>query len=135
VAHELQLNELVSTTKLNPWEDKPMSHHEYSACIEACVRCAEACEQCGSACLEEERVDHMTECIRLDHDCSEMCWIAVGFLSRGSPFAHEICRVCAEICEACGGECRKHNAEHCQRCADACEQCANECRRMAEAMA
>nr|WP_235935383.1 four-helix bundle copper-binding protein [Candidatus Laterigemmans baculatus] len=47
----------------------------------------------------------------------------------------EICRICADVCEACGAECRDHEADHCQRCADACEQCAKECRRMAGAAA
>jgi hypothetical protein len=75
----------------------------------------------------------MAECIRLDKDCAEICWLAAAYMSRGSQFLRDICRICAEICEACGAECRKHQAEHCQRCAEACEQCAQECRSMAGA--
>jgi hypothetical protein len=41
--------------------------------------------------------------------------------------------VCAEICDACGTECDKHEPQHCQRCAKACRHCAEECRRMAAA--
>ena len=77
----------------------------------------------------------MADCIRLDNDCAESCWTAAAFMSRSSQFAQEICRVCAEICEACGAECRKHKMDHCQKCADACEACAEECRQMAGAAA
>lgn len=107
------------------------NHHEFESCIEACIRCARACEHCESACLGESDVAHMTGCIHLDHDCAVMCWAAAGFMSRGSQFAHDVCRVCAEICEACGNECRQHKHDHCQACAEACLHCAEECRRMA----
>lgn len=110
-----------------------MSHQEHQSCIAACVRCAQECEHCMNACLGESNVAKMAECIRLDQDCAAICWSAVGYMSRGSRFMQEICGICAEICEACGAECRKHKMDHCQRCADACEQCAEECRRMAGA--
>jgi hypothetical protein len=112
-----------------------MSHHEHHSCIEACVRCAQECEHCADACLGEKNVDEMAECIRLDKDCAAICWQAAGFMSRGSRFIHDVCQVCAEICEACGAECRKHEVDHCQMCADACDACAEECRRMAGAAA
>jgi len=108
-----------------------MAHHEFKQCIDACVACAQECEHCANACLSERDVAKMAHCIRLDRDCAEACWGAAAFMSRGSQFAHEVCRLCAEICDACGAECRKHQVEHCQRCADACEKCAEECRKMA----
>ena len=73
----------------------------------------------------------MTGCIRLDMDCAAICRLAAGYMARGSEFAHELCRLCAEICEACGRECGKHPQEHCQACAQACRRCATECNRMA----
>lgn len=112
-----------------------MSHQEFASCIEACVRCAQECDHCATACLDEPKVADMARCIRLDMDCAEICWGASAFMSRGSQFAHDYCRLCAEVCEACGEECRKHEPDHCQRCAEACEQCAEECRRMAGAAA
>ena len=108
-----------------------MAHHQHQSCIEACIRCAQECEHCASTCLREADVKKMAECIRLDDDCGSICWSAAAFMSRGSQFAEEICRVCAEICDACGAECRKHKVDHCQTCAEACERCAEECRRMA----
>jgi hypothetical protein len=85
--------------------------------------------------LNEPDVKMMAECIRLDRDCSHICWTVAAFMSRGSHFAHDLCRVCAEICEACAIECEKHEHEHCQRCAQECRTCAEECRRMAGAAA
>lgn len=112
-----------------------MSHQDHESCLEACVRCAQECEHCAEACLSERDVAKMADCIRLDNDCAEICWTAAAYMSRGSQFSQEICRICADICEACGKECRKHKMDYCQRCADECERCAEECRQMAGAAA
>jgi hypothetical protein len=108
-----------------------MTHQEFQSYIQACVECAEECEHCANACLDEQDVKAMAECIRLDRDCADVCWSAAAFMSRGSRFIQDLCRLCAEVCDACGIECRRHDAEYCQRCARACEHCAEECRRMA----
>lgn len=110
-----------------------MAHVEHQTCIKACEECAEACEHCATACLGEGDVKMMAECIRLDRDCAAICWLTAGFMSRGSKFATALCRVCADICEACGAECAKHKHAHCQQCAEACQRCAAECRKMAGA--
>lgn len=101
-----------------------MFQNEFKSCIEACVRCAQACEQCATACLSEANVRKMAECIRLDRDCAESCWIAAAFMSRRSMFANDLCRLCAEICDASGAECEKHRMDHCQECAAECKNCA-----------
>ena len=108
-----------------------MAHEKFAACIEACVQCAQECEHCADASLSEKNVAKMAECIRLDRDCAEICWTASAYMSRGSQFASDICRICAEICDLCGAECEKHEPDHCQRCAQACHRCAEECRQMA----
>jgi hypothetical protein len=110
-----------------------MTHLIHKSCIELFFRCAQECENFADACLHEYDVAMMSKCIRLDNDCAEICWSAAAFMSRGSKFIPEICRLCAELCEACGAECAKHKAPHCQLCATACQECAAECRQMAEA--
>lgn len=115
------------------WENH-MSRREHQSCIEACIQCAQACEHCADACLSEKDVTMMANCIRLDRDCAELCLGVVALMSRCSQFAQQLCTVCAEICEACGVECRRHKMDHCQKCADACETCSEECRRMSGAM-
>jgi hypothetical protein len=109
-----------------------MSHH-FHACTEACARCAQECKHCADACLDEPNVKELIECVRLNRDSAAICWVAASFMSCGSSFALEICRVCAEICDACGAECEKHELDHCQRCAEACRHCEEECRRTAGA--
>jgi hypothetical protein len=60
------------------------------------------------------------------------------FMSRGSPFHVETCRVCADVCEACAAECERMAAVHggdvqavLKQCADVCRRCAESCRQMA----
>lgn len=110
-----------------------MTHQHFQSCIEACTQCALACEHCAEACLNELNVSDMSECIRLDRDCAAICWLASSFMSRDSKFAHEVCAICADICEECGAECERHDHDHCQRCAEACHHCARECQQMAGA--
>jgi hypothetical protein len=106
-------------------------HQQHQACIEACNACADACEGCATACLQEDDIKMMVECIRSDIDCAAICRLAAGAMARGSPYVHEICELCAGICDACGTECARHQHEHCQACAAACRRCADECRQMA----
>jgi hypothetical protein len=110
-----------------------MALQHYESCIRACLDCAQACEHCAASCLGEVDVAAMAECIRLDQDCSVICFMAAKFMSRGSQFAADLCRLCAEVCTACGEECRRHDFDHCRECADACDACAEECRQMAGA--
>jgi Domain of Unknown Function (DUF326) len=105
-----------------------MSDYEHRTCIEACVQCAQECERCGAACLKENDAAGLMECIRLDRDCAQLCWAAAAFMSRSSPFADGLCRLGADICDACAVECAKHEHDHCQQCARACRTCAEECR-------
>lgn len=72
----------------------------------------------------------MASCIRLDKECADICAFAVKTMQSNSPFAQQICQLCADICESCGIECKKHNHEHCQNCAEACFRCAEVCRKM-----
>ena len=73
----------------------------------------------------------MAKCIALDMDCADICAPTAAAMARDSEHVAHLCRVCAEICEACGAECEKHEADHCQKCAEACKRCAQECRKMA----
>ncbi|MBN9373611.1 four-helix bundle copper-binding protein [Hydrogenophaga sp.] len=108
-----------------------MAHEIHQACVDACNTCADACDHCAAACLQEPDIKMMARCIALDMDCAAICRMAAGYMARGSEFAKCLCQLCAEVCQACGDECAKHQQEHCQACAKACQQCADECRRMA----
>ena len=109
-----------------------MSHEHYQECIEACQECVVACEHCATECLHEDDVKAMARCIALDRSCADICALAMREMSRGSEFAGRLCLLCADICEACGEECARHDMDHCQECADVCRDCAESCRQMAE---
>lgn len=106
-------------------------HTEFASCIKACDECAAACDHCATACLQEADPKPMARCVALDIDCAAICRLASGAMARGSEFARRMCAICAEVCEACGAECAKHQHDHCQECAQVCRRCAEECRRMA----
>lgn len=101
------------------------------ACLEACISCMEACNRCFYRCLSEQNHHELSECIRLDRECADMCAFAVRAIEAESPFTAEICALCADVCEACAKECQMHNHDHCQACAKACFTCAEACRKMA----
>jgi hypothetical protein len=109
------------------------NYHYYQSCIDACLRCAAICNHCASSCTKEDDVKMMADCIQLDMECAAMCYAAAQLMSLGSDRAMDVCRICAEMCEACGEECGKHQNEHCQECARMCQQCAEECRHMSSA--
>ena len=109
-----------------------MSHKEHQQHITILNECAAACNHCATACLEEQDVQMLTRCIKLDLDCADICTLTATFLARGSEHAMHIMKECAEICNACAEECEKHSdMEHCQECADVCRRCAEECSAMA----
>ena len=109
-----------------------MAHEQFQSCIDECYACAAACDHCAASCLMEQDVKMMARCIALDMDCAQICRMAAAYMARGSEFATAICAMCADVCDACGEECAKHQQmKHCQECADACRRCAAEYRRMA----
>lgn len=73
----------------------------------------------------------MVTCIQLDRDCADICRLASALMARNSPYAAQVCQLCAKICTACADECAKHEHDHCQECAKACRRCAEECSKMA----
>lgn len=108
-----------------------MTQELFDRCIAACNACATACGRCAAACLREPDVKSMAACIALDTDCEAMCRLCASLMARGSVHARAACRLCAEVCRACGDECASHDHDHCQACATACRSCAQECRNMA----
>jgi hypothetical protein len=103
-------------------------------CIEECYSCAQTCTSCADACLGEEMVKELTQCIRLNLDCADICAATGAMGSRRTGSNVEVLRaaiqVCAEACRTCGDECAKHAEmhEHCRICADSCRSCEQACR-------
>jgi Domain of Unknown Function (DUF326) len=108
-------------------------NHTYETCIEACLACAAACDYCASACLKEANVNEMAKCIQLDMECATVCRASSQLMCLASEHANAMCQLCADICNACAEECKKHNVDHCKKCATICISCAEKCAVMAAA--
>lgn len=103
-----------------------MTHEKHSNLINKLSNCLAACEHSADACLAED--GDMTDCIRIERDCADVCALAIKFVSRDSNHASDILDLCADLCDACAEECAKHDHNHCQDCAKACHECAEACR-------
>src|SRR4051812_41359953 len=81
-------------------------------CIEECYSCAQTCTSCADACLAEEMVRELTQCIRLNLDCADICNVTGRIATRRTGSDEDLIRrmldVCANICRLCGDECRRH---------------------------
>ena len=110
-----------------------MGHEKNTKLLEALNNCANECNHCATACLDEQNVNELTKCIKLDLDCADICTLTTALLARGSAHGKHILKECAEICNNCADECEKHAAmgmDHCRKCAEACRACAAACQEM-----
>lgn len=108
-----------------------MSHHldqNAQSCIDTCNLCATACGNCFSHMVGKESVNACPACCI---ECEAICRLCADAIARNSPFAKQLCTLCADICDWCAKECGAHDMDHCQRCAEACIKCAAACRKMA----
>ncbi|REL32936.1 four-helix bundle copper-binding protein [Rhodohalobacter sp. SW132] len=107
-------------------------HNELLESLENCVK---ACNYCAASCLDEENVQPMTDCIKLDLDCADSCHLALKLLVRNITPAVSIIEFCKEICAECAAECEKHDHDHCQQCAKACRRCEDQCNKYLDRIA
>ena len=107
-----------------------MTHEQFDEVIDALNECAIDCINCEVACLEEENVEGLVRCIRLDRECAETCLFTVKMIAADAELSRDILDLCARICDTCRDECEKHadHMDHCRICAESCRRCAEECR-------
>jgi hypothetical protein len=65
-------------------------------CIEECYSCAQTCTSCADACLSESMVQELTQCIRLDLDCADICNIMGRIATRRTGSDDEVIAGCAK---------------------------------------
>lgn len=110
-------------------------------CIEECYDCAAACTACADACLGESSVQQLTQCIRLNLDCADICATTGAVATRRTGSNEQVIRLmlqaCAEACRVCGAECERHAShhEHCRVCAESCRRCEQACQEALRSMA
>jgi hypothetical protein len=110
-------------------------------CIEACFDCAQTCTACADACLgEQQHLQMLVRCIRLNLDCADVCEATGRLLSRQTEPDWSLIRAqleaCASACRSCGDECQRHAGmhQHCQVCAESCRRCEQACNRLLQAL-
>lgn len=110
-----------------------IDRQKLAECIEACFECAQTCTACADACLAEDTVAELTQCIRLNQDCADVCATTGRVLSRQTGTNIDLNRVlletCRTACRTCAEECEKHADmhAHCRTCAEACRRCEQAC--------
>jgi hypothetical protein len=108
-------------------------------CANACFLCLQTCLSCADACLAESAVGKLTQCIRLNLDCAEVCHATGALLLRfgrqgPQPLQAQVA-ACIEACRVCAEECRRHaHHPHCAICAEACQACHDACEEMLRSM-
>lgn len=88
--------------------------------------CVNVCNHCFSACLREDDVKMMTDCIRLDRECAEVCSFTI-LMFHNNKFVDKYLELCETVCKACAEECGKFSEDHCKQCAEKCRECAEKC--------
>lgn len=97
-------------------------------CIAACNDCATACGHCFA---HMSGTASSNACPACCIECAAMCRLSADAIARHSPFAKQLCQLCADICDWCAKECGAHDMAHCKACAESCRRCADACRKMA----
>lgn len=95
--------------------------------VQALLDCAMHCEYCAYACLQEPDMKKMSNCIALDRDCADICFLGAKLIRRNSAIAMQYLLLCEEICRMCAAECGRYDHDHCQQCTSACLACADAC--------
>jgi hypothetical protein len=132
-------NAMATSTGQNTHRDANKNTH--AECIQACAGCATACELCLASMLDmlkgatapsdTDPQSQQSECPKCCIVCAAICQACIRVLSTDSPFAKDMCDLCAKVCDWCEQECRKEGHDHCLKCAEACEACARACRAVA----
>ena len=65
----MQAHQIIST---HP-DVKGNTNNALIRCIEECYSCTQVCTSCADACLGEEMVRQLTQCIRRNLDCADVC--------------------------------------------------------------
>lgn len=100
--------------------------------IERALDCYRVTTNCLQHCLSLGGRHADLQHITLMKECAEICRMSAEFLIEKSEFAHDLCGLCAKICDT--------TADHCQDiapndvmmnlCVTACRNCAESCRNM-----
>lgn len=69
-------------------------NESYAECIKACLERLQRCNSFDICLIRREHNGRI--CILLDRQCADMCNTAVQAMTRNSPYAEDICLLCAK---------------------------------------
>jgi hypothetical protein len=106
-------------------------------CITNCLQCHADCTETLTHCLMRGGDHAAPPHQKLLGDCAQACITSADFMLRMSDYHTEYCRLCADLCRACGEDCeRLASGDHTMlKCAESCRRCEQTCRDMAMAAA
>ncbi len=112
-------------------------HGSDAAAHQPLLDAALACLNTGNVCMEHcirqlgAGDTSLKECIKTVSVMLPMCETLARLAALDAPRLKEFAKVCADVCDDCEKECRKH-AHHaqCKNCGEACEDCSAECRKL-----
>jgi len=104
----------------------------YSELVESLKNCDAACKNCAISCVEEEDIEKMSNCIKLNLHCAEVCHLALSLVIRDSEYAESAVELCINICAESATECDEYEHDQCLISAEACRRTAAHCRNYLE---
>jgi Cys-rich four helix bundle protein (predicted Tat secretion target) len=94
--------------------------------VEALYACNSSGQLCVAHCLASFREGDtaLAACASKVHEMLAVCSAMATLAASNSTYARGMAAVCAEVCEDCSAECKKHAAEHqeCKDCMEACDR-------------
>lgn len=100
--------------------------------IERSLDCFRVTTNCLQHCLSRGGEHADQRHISLMKECAEISRLTASFMIEKSDFSHDLCGLCAKICDACADSCEEICPEDVMMnlCANACRRCADSCRNM-----
>ena len=99
----------------------------YSELIETLGKCDAACNNCAISSLEDVDLKPMSNCIKLNLHCAELCDLALSLLVQNSDQAFSAVKLCMTMCDECATECEKYESDKCRLSAEACRLTEKHC--------
>jgi hypothetical protein len=105
-----------------------ISNTRMQDCIDNCHNVQETCLEAVNYCIENNETD--VECIGMLVSTAEISATSAKLMMIESEFHPQVCRVCAEICQACAEYFEEEDDEVFTRVATFARACAESCRQM-----
>lgn len=106
----------------------------HQALIDLALKCVNRGEVCTDHCLAmlSKGDTSLKDCIRTVAAMMPLCEGLAKLAAQNSPRLPALAKLCADVCEDCEKECKKHAEHHavCKACADSCRECIDACKKV-----